>query len=336
MNRWNVVLFAAAMTILAGAANAQTDDEQRLLEAESRKAEMSERLRQAEERMEAAAREIAEITRERLPQMKEIERRIEITKRPRMGVTISGDDKSEPVEGVLVEGVTPGGAADDAGLRAGDILTAVNGESLSAANTKVANHRLLEFMDGVEEGDELKVEYLRSGNQGSVTLSPRIMEMRAFSWAPGGKHMPMHEEFPLAPKGADEFRFAFGFPLAGSALGRMELVELNEGLGKYFGTDSGLLVVSAPESDSIDLRDGDVIQSIDGREPSDVRHALRILSSYEPGETIKVDIMREKKKQTLEIEVPADRRGSLMAPPPAMPARAPALWKVPAPEETST
>ena len=34
----------------------------------------------------------------------------------------------------------------------------------------------------------------------------------------------------------------------------------NEGLGRYFGTDKGLLVVKAPGSEVVDIRDGDVIQ----------------------------------------------------------------------------
>ena len=99
------------------------------------------------------------------------------------------------------------------------------------------------------------------------------------------------------------------FPWAGSAWGELELVELNEGLGRYFGTDKGLLVVNAPESDAFELQDGDVIQSIDGREPKDARHAMRILSSYQAGEGLKLGIMRDKKKRTLDIEVPADYRG---------------------------
>ena len=115
----------------------------------------------------------------------------------------------------------------------------------------------------------------------------------------------------------------------------MELVSLNEGLGKYFGTDSGLLVVSAPKSDSLELQDGDVIQTIDGRKPTDVRHAMRILNSYESGESLKLGIMRDKKKRTLEVAVPADHRGSLFAPVPVKPARAP-IPPRPAPDSAST
>jgi C-terminal processing protease CtpA/Prc len=338
MNVWKKMAVLLAAMLLAVPGFAQTEVVEREVNVDTRKAETAERLRAAEERMEAAAREIAEITHERLPQIRQIERRIEISKKPRIGVTISGDEKSDPVEGILVDGVSPGGAADDAGLRAGDIIVAVNGESMSASSSMKANRQLLDFMDGVEEGDELKVDYLRGGNRGSVKLVPRVSELHAFAWAPDGGRFEMHggPDHEFAPGQVDEFRFGFGFPLAGSAFGSMELVELNEGLGKYFGTDSGLLVVSAPKAPGLDLRDGDVIQTIDNRKPSDVRHALRILGSYESGEKIKLGIMRDKKKRTVEIEVPADRRGSIFAPPPAAPVRAPAPARAPYPDAAST
>jgi S1-C subfamily serine protease len=107
-------------------------------------------------------------------------------------------------------------------------------------------------------------------------------------------------------------RFAWHF--GGGPWGDLELVEVNEGLGKYFGTDSGVLVVSAPESDVLQLQDGDVIRSIDGREPTSVKHAMRILGSYQPGEKLKLEIMRDKRSRTLEIEIPDERHSRFFLP----------------------
>ena len=285
--------------------------------------------------MEQAAREIAELASERLPPMAMIERRFDFSNKPRIGITIDGSKESGPVEGVAIGGVTPESAADDAGLRAEDVITAVNGESMSAENSNDANKLLLQFMQGVEEGDALSVEYLRNGNVGAVALSPRVIEMHAFSWVPDGG---FDGKLPDAPDFVREFKFERGFPFMGGVWGSMELVQLNDGLGRYFGTDSGLLVVSAPKSDSLELQDGDVIQTIDGREPTDVRHAMRILNSYESGESLKLGIMRDKKKRTLDVEVPADHHGSLFTPLPAKPARVPVAPVAPksVPETAST
>ena len=105
------------------------------------------------------------------------------------------------------------------------------------------------------------------------------------------------------------------------------MVRLTERLGKYFGTDKGLLVVRAPDDKTLKLEDGDVIQSIDGREPKSVSHAMRILGSYQSGEALELQIMRDKRRQTLKIEMP-DNRSSLFVPS-SVPGIAPDIVVVP-------
>jgi C-terminal processing protease CtpA/Prc len=331
---WKILLPATAILLFAGTADAQSEEDEDRRAMDAQKQAYAERLREAEVRMEIAAREIAELTQERLPKMFEFTTRMEFSNTPRIGITIDGTDESGPVAGVEIGGVTPDSAADDAGLHAGDVITAVNRESMKAKSSQEANKLLLDFMQGVEEGDELTVEYLRGGKADSVELSPRVKEIHAFAWAPDGQNLHI-EGIPGMPGVIREFKFERGFPWVGSAWGSMELVKLNAGLGRYFGTDTGLLVVSAPDLKGLELQDGDVIQSIDGREPTDVRHAMRILSSYQGGESLKLGIMRDKKKRTIKVEVPANQRGSLFAPPAVKPARVP-LPPKPAPEAAST
>ncbi len=314
MKVWKIVLLAALLTLGSGPAFGQAADEEQLRDAEAREAEMDRRLQEAEERMAEAARVIAEIAGERLPGIIEIEKRIEFSDKPRLGVMIDSTGREGPVEGVLVNAVTPGSAAAEAGLRSGDVITSVNGESMSAADEDTANKQLLDFMAGVEAGDVLNVEYLRNGKVGSVEVEPRPAGPNMFVWkGEGGPDFRMHglPEMHGTPGMAGMPRMQFAFPWAGTGLGGLELVELNEGLGRYFGTDQGLLVIKAPKSDAFELQDGDVIQSIDGRVPKDVRHAMRILGSYQAGESLKLGIMRDKKKRTLDVEIPADRRGML-------------------------
>ena len=337
MKPMRVIVPVAAALLFAAQAAAQSDNEavegeRAQVEVEVREAEVAKRMQEAERKMAEAAREIAELTSERLPQVREIERRIEIinSDKPRLGVTIGDRESKGPVEGVRVMAVTPGSAAEDAGLRAGDILTSVNDEALSAESSDIATKRLLEFMEGIEEGDVLKVEYLRDGKVGTVEVEPRPVEMHAYSFfgMPKGFKMPkVPHELHAAPH-VERFEFRW----LGNAWGDMELVDLNEGLGKYFGTDSGVLVVSAPESNALQLEDGDVIRKIDRREPTSVKHAMRILSSYQAGESLEIEILREKKKRTLDIEMPDDRSSMLFdGPAPVRPAAAPRPVLAPAP-----
>lgn len=312
MKIWKVILPVAAVLLFAGQAAAQSDTEERERAMEAREAEMEQRLAEAEKRLSEAAREIAEITKERLPRIAEIEQRFALASKPRLGVTIESMESSGPVDGVAILGVSPGSAASDAGLRPGDVLTAVNDTALGADSCQESNKRLLKLMKGVEEGDVLNVAYLRDGKSGSVEVEPRIVADSVFAWrSDGDDHNFVMPTMPVAPEMVERFKMEFGFPWAGTGLGDLELVELNEGLGSYFGTDKGLLVVAAPKSDAFELLDGDVIQTIDGREPKDVRHALRILGSYQPGETLKLGVMRNKKKVTVEVEMPADHHGNL-------------------------
>ena len=85
-------------------------------------------------------------------------------------------------EGVAV--LRAEGPAARIGLRPGDILTAVNDEALSAESSEASNMRLLDFMNGVKEGDVLTIEYLRDGKSGSVEVEPQIMADNAFLLSP--------------------------------------------------------------------------------------------------------------------------------------------------------
>lgn len=286
------------------------------------------RMREAEASMAEAAQHVAELSSRRLPRVATIERIMRGGHGPMLGVTISSDDDG-PVEGVTIRGVSPGGAADEAGLRADDVITSINDESLTADNDREANEKLLDFMQGVEEGDELKVEYLRNGKTDTTEVVPRAVQGGVFAFEFDGDDFSM-PGVPVAPH-VGQFNNRFVWISGGSGLGDMEMVKLTERLGSYFGTDEGLLIVRAPKNEDLKLQDGDVIQSIDGREPTSVNHAMRILGSYQSGETLEIEIMRDKRKQKITIEVPDNRR-SLLAPPAAAPTlAAPSALAAPVP-----
>lgn len=89
------------------------------------------------------------------------------------------------------------------------------------------------------------------------------------------------------------------------APGTMELTALTPQLGRYFGTDHGVLVVRAPAHGVLKLQDGDVILSIGGRVPASGSQAIRILTSYDPGEKIRLVILREHHRIDITAMLPA-------------------------------
>jgi len=287
------------------------------LEAE----EVEVRLLEAERRMAEAARQVADLSMRQLPKIARMERMISGNRGPVLGITIGAEGDGGPVEGVEVLGVSPGGAAEEAGIRAGDVITSINGESMTADSAHEATEKLMDFMTGVEEGDELDIEYLRNGRSETVALSPRPME-NVFAFSFDGRDF----EMPNVHVAPNVKRFQnFVWMSHDDGFGDMELVTLTERLGEYFGTSEGLLVVRAPDNEEMKLEDGDVILNIDGREPNSVSHAMRILGSYQEGEELKIEVMRDKRKRTIEIEIPDNRQSFA----PMAPAVAPGIHAVP-------
>ena len=322
MNRWKTICICAVAVLGTSIAYAQqgeqarpeADRENRDVEREA--VDIEHEMREAESRMAEAARRIAELSARQLPNVAGGYWRTRLSDKPVLGITIGAPDGRGPVEGVDVIGVSPGGAAADAGLRAGDVITAVNGEPLSAESSDAANQKLLDFMSGVETGDVIDVEYLRAGKSENVEISPQPMSPWAFgSVGPDTDfRFSVPSVTPDAPRAAGS---RFVFVSGAHAWGDMEMVKLTEGLGRYFGTDEGLLVVRAPKDEAFKLQDGDVIVNIDGRTPSSVSHAIRILGSYQEGESLEIRIMRDKRARTLEIEMPqaatrTGRRGAVV------------------------
>jgi len=290
-------------------------------EVEMERAEMERKLAEAEMELAEAARRVAELSTRNLPrQFYEIQSWPDLHGKPRIGITIETEGSNKgPVEGVEVISVTPGSAAADAGLRTGDVLTSVGGQALTADTRKEANKALMEIVKALEEGDKLEVEYLRAGNVGSVTVEPRVVDSETFVFSGVPGNSDWQESIRVIPDAVGNVVSNFAYRWGGSSWADMEMVELNAGLGKYFGTEEGVLVVAAPKSGALELEDGDVIQEIDGRKPTSVNHAIRILSSYQPGEKIELSIMRDKRRRTLDVEMPDDRTSFSIPKPPKPP-----------------
>jgi len=71
----------------------------------------------------------------------------------------------EDIEGVYVADVTEGGAAKSAGVKAGDVITAINGKKV---NTKT---QLLESVRQYRPGDQVEVDVNRHGSHHHYTLT---------------------------------------------------------------------------------------------------------------------------------------------------------------------
>jgi putative serine protease PepD len=86
----------------------------------------------------------------------------------RLGVQVGDAQSSDGLQqGATIGGVTPGGAGDKAGLKAGDVVTAVNGKVIASGDALVAavrSHR---------PGDEVTITYDR-GSQTGQTVKAKL------------------------------------------------------------------------------------------------------------------------------------------------------------------
>lgn len=149
------------------------------------------------------------------------------------------------IRGVYLSGITPGGAAENAGLQEKDVVVAINGEPVettSALQEKVSRYR---------PGDKIEVSYLRKGKQEKVNVTLRNID--------GGT----------------------GVVAQGSSSGTVfgaSLVPLPNEEKKQYSIDSGVRIASISEGRFRDLglAKGTVIITVNGQKvnsASDVRKA---------------------------------------------------------------
>jgi PDZ domain-containing protein len=229
--------------------------------------------------------------------------------RGRIGVIVRTDANTESDKvGAKIEAVTPGGPADKAGLKVGDIITKFNGTSLGGVPSdddeeSGPGKKLVELAHQLDPGDTVQIEYRRGTDSKKATVVAAKLgdgRLRIEMGDPGIMVMP---GMPGMPDMHDMPEMNFDFFV--SPWGDLKLVSLNPDLGDYFGTKEGILVVKAPADSSLPLKGGDVIISIGGRKPSSPEHAMRILRSYDKGETVSIEILRKQKRMTVAWRVPS-------------------------------
>jgi S1-C subfamily serine protease len=299
-----VAVLVAVLAAL-GAAGAAPSGE---LSAEER-ARIEKRMGELSKEMRELGRKLGE---ERRMQLVEVGRGA--FNRAMLGVNVDLEETNAKGDGVHIAAVTPRGPAAEAGLRAGDVLTAFDGKPLKRDGDADPYERLREQLDARKPGDEVKLKVLRDGKTIDATVKVEAYAPRAFAYSfglPGGPEQlaelemlvprgPMPPMPPMGPMGPGMERYRWYT----REWGDLEMVSLSPKLGEYFGAKEGVLVVHAPDEGAIKLQDGDVIVRIGERKPANPEQVLRILRSYEPGESFKLEVLRNRKTVALEVKVP--------------------------------
>jgi S1-C subfamily serine protease len=237
-------------------------------------------------------------------------------------------------DGLRVTAVTPGGPADKAGVRAGDVLTAIDGKTLAGDDDAP------DALHDLKIGQAVKLSVRHDGKSREVALKAERREPFVFSeafgkdgaLAPDFEHqveVRVHDAMRHANQGMRELHQLA--PLASfTPWWGLNLAALNPDLGGYFGTDKGVLVLSADANSFKGLKSGDVVQDVGGHAVTRPEDALRLLRDAPAGSEVKVQVLRQRKPVTLSIKAPEFKDIFVPPPPPAPPAP-PAMPAPPAP-----
>ncbi len=241
-------------------------------------------------------------------------------------------------DGVRIAMVVGGGPAEDAGLRAGDVVVSVAGRDLAEplddetesefeSNGSLAAQRFVAVLGDleIEEGSEFEFEVIRDGETRTFQVAPRRRtallrrDLREPIERLRVRLEQMHHDEGRFREGLDRLREGFErmrldtvvLPSPSRELvvrwgGRwrtwdsgLDLVDLNPDLGAYFGASTGVLVAEADADSWTGLRGGDVVTHVDGRAVEGVAKLRRILRSYDEGEQVRFRIRRDGEETTV-------------------------------------
>ena len=244
---------------------------------------------------------------------------------PMLGVYVEAFGRS----GLRVTQVTKDWPAEGAGIRNDDIIVRIDGHELAEpledeaerglpAGGSLRERRLRALLREVSAGEAVEVTVRRDGETLTFTVVPRTYARetmgptleRVSIWPDS---LVLHAErfrdqYELARDRldlGDRLHFPSRSYLFGWDGGRLQgvqgldLVELNPELGSYFGTATGVLVADVADDSPLDLRPGDVVVGIDGRQVGDIAKLHRILASYEEDEEIRLRIWRDGAETTV-------------------------------------
>jgi C-terminal processing protease CtpA/Prc len=247
---------------------------------------------------------------------------------------VFNDDEQAGAKGLRVDAVTPGGPADKAGVRHGDVITSVDGKPIPRGDAG----RMSLPLGELKVDQTIKLGVLRDGKAVEIAVKAERREPYNMAYSLGDadvhdfEHLPpdfdkrIHERVEqamqrahVAERAGEEAAHAMQHLSFSSPWWGLNLASLNADLGSYFGADHGVLVLSADDAALKTLKSGDVLLDIDGKKVERPEDALRLLRERPAGSDLKVQVLRQHKTQTLSMKAP-DYKGMFIPPPPRPPA----------------
>ena len=224
-------------------------------------------------------------------------------------------EKLSGTAGAIVTEVVQASAAEKAGVKVGDVVTAFDGERVRSAR------QLERLVEETPAGRTVKVALQRAGAPVTLEVTPEAPKMTQMRPGEGGdmfweRGAPRPGQQFHGPEGGMPFKFEvpsgrFDFdsePFLAAGRGRLgvRVQDLSDELAGYFGVKSGVLVAGV-EADApaakAGIKAGDVITAVNGQAITEPGELRRGVAKVEDGKTAELSVTRDKKPLTLKVEV---------------------------------
>ena len=182
--------------------------------------------------------------------------------------------------GAVVKEVREESPAEKAGIREDDIITEVNGTAIKKPAT------LSRLIKKNAPGDKVNVTLYRNGDKKSMKI-----ELGEKEYVKYHKHGDVMKDFyKIHPR---------------SQMG-VKIMDFNDDLAEYFGVskDEGVLVLEVIEKSAAEkagIKAGDVILTLNDEVVSESKEIREILSEYDEGEQVSIEVMRKKSKKKIDV-----------------------------------
>ena len=219
--------------------------------------------------------------------------------------------KLKEVRGALITLIDHDAPAGQIGLKVNDVVIQLNGQNVESAE------QLRRMLKEIPAGRKVSIEIVRDGN--IQTLAVELADRQVLGhdvWnkiGSGGDVFSAPSMGILAGAGGDAPAPAGGFhmPFFGSSLNVGALVEpLTSQMAEYLGVGSGLMVKQVArksEAAAAGLKAFDVILKVGTEQITNLAGWDRALRANQ-GKPVQVTILRDKKQQTLTLQVDSKHR----------------------------
>ncbi len=173
---------------------------------------------------------------------------------------IAEKEKLKDVRGAYVASVNPGGAAENAGLKAKDVITKINSlDILTSADLQaaVSEHR---------PGEKIEITYFRNGKENTSTVELKNIDgTTAVVLESTGESVFGSKLVPLTSQEKEKYAVDFGTKVVN--VGEGKLKDLGIKKGTIITTINGKKVNNASDIKEASS-DGEFLSSIDGMQPN--------------------------------------------------------------------